>query len=159
MTLLLKNILFTVLLPGTVTVAVPYLILSGRSAGATWPTDTWLWLGTVPVALGTGVLLRCVWDFAVTGRGTPAPVDPPRELVVRGLYRYVRNPMYVGVLSILLGEALFFRSTALLIYAAGFLLTVHLFVLLYEEPVLRRKFGESYQRYCRTVNRWLPRKP
>jgi protein-S-isoprenylcysteine O-methyltransferase Ste14 len=67
--------------------------------------------------------------------------------------------MYVGVLSVLLGEALFFRSNALLIYAAGFWVTAHLFVLLCEEPVLRRKFGESYQRYCRTVNRWLPRKP
>ena len=76
-----------------------------------------------------------------------------------GLYRYVRNPMYVGVVSMLLGEALFFRSNALLVYAAGFWITTHLFILLYEEPVLRRQFGESYVRYCRTVNRWIPRKP
>jgi protein-S-isoprenylcysteine O-methyltransferase Ste14 len=159
MTLLLKSIFFTVLFPGTVTAVVPYLILSGRLAGASGRAGVWHWLGLAPIAIGAGILLRCVWDFAARGRGTLAPVDPPKELVVSGLYRYVRNPMYVGVLSVLLGEALFFRSNALLVYAAGFWTTTHLFVLLYEEPVLRRKFGESYQRYCRTVNRRLPWKP
>jgi protein-S-isoprenylcysteine O-methyltransferase Ste14 len=156
MTLLLKSIFFTVLLPGTVTVVVPYFILTGRSEGEIG--GVWHGLGLFPIVIGAGILLRCIWEFAVLGRGTLAPVDPPKELVVRGLYRYVRNPMYVAVLSVLLGEALFFGSNALLIYAAGFFVTTHLFVLLYEEPVLRRKFGESYQRYCRTVNRWLPRK-
>ena len=159
MTLLLKSIFFTVLLPGTVTVVVPWLILSGRSAVAIGRASVWHWLGVVPIVLGAGILLRCVWFFAARGRGTLAPVDPPKELVVSGLYRYVRNPMYVGVVSMLLGEALFFRSNALLVYAAGFWITTHLFILLYEEPVLRRQFGESYVRYCRTVNRWIPRKP
>src|SRR5262245_54638769 len=114
MTLLLKSIFFTILLPGTVTLVVPYLILSGRAARATERAAVWQWLGLVPIVIGAGALLRCVWDFAAQGRGTLAPVDPPKELVVSGLYRWVRNPMYVGVLSVLLGEALFFRSNALL---------------------------------------------
>jgi len=98
-----------------------------------------------------------VWDFAANGRGTLAPVDPPRTLVVRGLYRYVRNPMYVGVMTILLGESLFFASTTLLRYAIGCFVAFHLFIMLYEEPTLRSKFGESYITYCSAVNRWLPR--
>jgi protein-S-isoprenylcysteine O-methyltransferase Ste14 len=111
------------------------------------------------MSVGAGVLFRCIWDFAVAGRGTLAPVDPPRHLVVRGLYRYVRNPMYVGVVTILLGEALLFRSLALLCYAGIFLFVVHLFIVVYEEPALRRQFGESYENYCRRVHRWLPRQP
>jgi len=95
----------------------------------------------------------------VTGRGTLAPVDPPTRLVVRGPYRYVRNPMYLGVLCILTGEAWLFASSALLIYAAAVLACFYSFVVLYEEPALRRKFGESYEQYARTVHRWWPRRP
>jgi len=157
MVLFLKNVLFAILLPGTVTVLVPWLIISGRPVGLNWNPSRALAL--LPMMVGVGVLLRCIWDFAVAGRGTLAPVDPPKDLVVRGLYRYVRNPMYVGVLLVLLGEAWFFNSRALLVYAAGCFVTVHAFVLLYEEPNLRRKFGGSYARYCETVNRWLPKRP
>jgi protein-S-isoprenylcysteine O-methyltransferase Ste14 len=113
-------------------------------------------LGLLPILLGIAIYLWCAWDFTFTGRGTPAPIDPPKELVVRGLYRYTRNPMYVGVLSILLGEALIFGSKRLFEYTAVVFGFFYLFVLLYEEPILRQKFGESYQAYCRAVPRWLP---
>ena len=93
----------------------------------------------------------------MTGRGTPAPIDPPKELVARGLYRYVRNPMYVGVMSILVGEALIFASRTLVWYAVTVFIGFNLFVLLYEEPTLRHKFGAAYERYCAAVPRWLPR--
>jgi protein-S-isoprenylcysteine O-methyltransferase Ste14 len=100
--------------------------------------------------------LWCAWDFTFAGRGTPAPIDPPKELVVQGLYRYVRNPMYVGILSILLGEALLFASWSLFGYAAVVFILFFLFVVLYEEPILMRKFGESYLQYCKNVPRWIP---
>ena len=106
--------------------------------------------------LGASIYLWCAWDFTFAGRGTPAPIDPPKALVVRGLYRYMRNPMYVGVLSILVGEALFFESRTLFEYAAIVFIFFYLFVVLYEEPVLKQKFGEPYQRYRQTVPRWLP---
>jgi protein-S-isoprenylcysteine O-methyltransferase Ste14 len=114
------------------------------------------YLALLLLLLGTAVYLRCVWDFAVTGRGTPAPIDAPKVLVVRGLYRYVRNPMYVGVLLVVLGWSALFGSSALLIYAGSVGLFFHLFVVVVEEPILRRKFGESYEQYCSSVRRWLP---
>ena len=100
--------------------------------------------------------LWCALDFTFTGKGTPAPVDPPKELVRRGLYRYVRNPMYLGITILLFGEALLWESSVLFTYTAVVFLSFYLFVILYEEPLLRRKFGESYQRYCELVPRWLP---
>lgn len=157
--LFLRNLFFTVLLPGTFTVAGPYFVALRHRSEPGLPHPPWSWLGLLPLCLGAAILFRCIWDFAVTGRGTLAPVDPPKELVVCGLYRYVRNPMYVGVLWILLGESAWFVSARLLIYAAIFFASVHLFVILYEEPALRRKFGDSYERYTRTVHRWLPAPP
>jgi protein-S-isoprenylcysteine O-methyltransferase Ste14 len=133
--------------------------LANDPAAANLPRPPFCWLGVLPIIAGAAVLLHCIWDFAVAGRGTLAPVDPPKELVVRGLYRYVRNPMYVGVVSVLLGEALLFASIAMLIYAAGFFALAHLFVILYEERTLRRRFGEAYEQYARAVPRWLPRRP
>jgi protein-S-isoprenylcysteine O-methyltransferase Ste14 len=106
--------------------------------------------------LGASIYLWCAWDFTFAGRGTPAPIDPPKELVVRGLYRYVRNPMYVGVVSILFGEALFFESRILFEYAVIVFIFFYLFVVLYEEPILMKKFGESYRNYCRVIPRWIP---
>jgi len=105
---------------------------------------------------GTAILLRCIRDFAVVGRGTLSPIDAPRKLVVAGLYRYVRNPMYVGVTMVLVGEVLFFKSLALLEYTVVWFGVVNLFVLFYEEPTLKRRFGESYDRYRRSVGRWIP---
>jgi len=103
-----------------------------------------------------GVCISCAIRFAVEGEGTPAPVDPPKILVVRGIYRYTRNPMYVGVVSALIAEALFFSRTLLGVAALLFFLGSHLFVILYEEPHLRRLFGAQYEQYCRTVPRWVP---
>ena len=114
------------------------------------------YLGVVPILIGASIYFWCAWDFTFAGKGTPAPIDPPKELVVRGLYRYVRNPMYVGVGSVLVGEALLFQSLALVAYAGAGLLAVSLFVLFYEEPALTRKFGDSYRRYREAVPRWIP---
>jgi protein-S-isoprenylcysteine O-methyltransferase Ste14 len=139
------------------TVFIPYGILRSE-AGATLPLGPFRVAGAPLILLGAGVYLRCAWDFAVAGRGTPFPLDPPRELVARHLYRYVRNPMYLGVLSVLIGEALLFESVRLLGYAASVAAGFHLFVVLYEEPALRSQFGESYLRYAETVPRWIPRR-
>lgn len=153
---LLKTIIFTFVVPGTVTVLVPYWLLSSRSAPPPMNIGWVRFVGLVPILLGISIYLWCAWDFTFAGRGTPAPIDPPKELVMRGLYRYSRNPMYVGVLSVLLGEALVLRSQRLFEYTAVVFGFFYLFVLLYEEPILRQKFGESYQAYCRAVPRWLP---
>ena len=152
---LLKTIIFTFFVPGTVTVVLPYWLLA---ASSTPPMRLGIlrYLGVIPIVIGVAIYLWCAWDFTFAGRGTPAPIDPPKELVVRGLYRYVRNPMYVGILSILLGEAFLFSSQRLFVYAAIVFGLFFLFVTLYEEPHLRKKFGEPYRRYCRNVPRWLP---
>ncbi len=119
----------------------------------------WRWLAAIPSVLGFAVALHCVWDFGWTGRGTPAPVAPPKRLVVVGFYRYVRNPMYVGFalgwigLWVVFGHANLLAITAVVLVALG----VHLFVIVYEEPTLRKKFGAEYEDYCRNVRRWVPR--
>jgi protein-S-isoprenylcysteine O-methyltransferase Ste14 len=153
---LLKTILFTFIGPGTMTILVPYWLLSSRSAPPRLPLGMFRNLGALPILIGLAIYLWCAWDFTFAGRGTPAPIDPPKELVVRGLYRYVRNPMYLGILSILLGEAFLFASQRLFEYAAAAFISFFLFVVLYEEPVLRQKFGEPYRQYCRNVSRWIP---
>ncbi len=111
------------------------------------------------MAIGAIIALRCVFDFAWRGLGTPAPFDPPRRLVVSGLYRWVRNPMYVGVGIFLIGEALLLPSItrAMLLVTAALWAAVTLFIMVYEEPTLRRLFGAQYEIYCRNVHRWLPR--
>jgi len=114
-------------------------------------------LGLVAIALGAALLGTCIWEFARSGRGTLSPVDPPRDLVVRGLYRYVRNPMYLSVTVIVLGEVPLSGSHPLLLYWAIWFVAVNLFVIGYEEPNLRRRFGASYERYTQNVRRWLPK--
>jgi protein-S-isoprenylcysteine O-methyltransferase Ste14 len=113
----------------------------------------------VPLALGLAVILWCFADFVRRGRGTPAPYDSPRELVVVGLYRFVRNPQYVGVVLVILGEALLSGAVALFGYAALLAVAYHLFVRYHKEPTLGRLFGETYTHYCEAVPRWLPRWP
>jgi protein-S-isoprenylcysteine O-methyltransferase Ste14 len=119
----------------------------------------WRWMAVIPSVLGFAVALSCVWDFGWTGRGTPAPIVPPKRLVVVGFYRHVRNPMYIGFalgwigLWVVLGRA----NIAAIAAAAAVALGVHLFVLFYEEPTLRKKFGADYDEYCRNVRRWWPR--
>jgi protein-S-isoprenylcysteine O-methyltransferase Ste14 len=119
----------------------------------------WRWLAAVPSVLGFAVALRCVWDFGWTGGGTPAPIAPPQRLVVVGIYRYVRNPMYLGFASGWIGLWIIFGHANLLLIAAVATLAfgIHLFVVFYEEPTLRGKFGAAYEEYCRNVHRWLPR--
>ncbi len=118
----------------------------------------WEFFGIVVLLLGAYLGLQCVLAFAWTGYGTPAPFDPPRTLVIKGLYRHVRNPMYWGALLILAGQwFLFGIGWATIIYIACFVLLAHLFVCFYEEPTLRHKFGADYDDYCRSVPRWIPR--
>jgi protein-S-isoprenylcysteine O-methyltransferase Ste14 len=155
MVLLLKNLLFTVVVPGTVAVLLPLAIAAERTAVATPPRA----LALLLFAAGGSIYAWCVWDFASFGRGTPAPIDAPKRLVVRGLYRYVRNPMYLGVLTFILGWAAWCGSTGLLLYAAAVATLFHTFIVLYEEPHLRREFGDEYVRYCARAWRWLPRAP
>ncbi len=152
---LLKTLIFTVLVPGTVTVLIPGSLLRGSEVSFLGYRS----LGFPVMALGAAIYFRCAWDFAFAGRGTPAPFDPPQRLVAKGLYRLVRNPMYVGVLLVLFGESIFFASARLAQYALFVWLMFHLFVILYEEPVLGAKFGSGYEDYCRNVRRWLPRRP
>jgi protein-S-isoprenylcysteine O-methyltransferase Ste14 len=154
--LLLRSVFFTFLLPGTVTVLIPYWLISSRGPGVLSRHQTLRYLGSPLIAIGAAGLLWCIWEFFSEGRGTLAPVDPPKHLVVRGLYRYVRNPMYVAVATILSGEAMLFGSVPVLIEAGVFIILANLFVMGYEEPALRRQFGESYERYTQTVGRWIP---
>jgi protein-S-isoprenylcysteine O-methyltransferase Ste14 len=100
-----------------------------------------------------------MWDFAFKGQGTPVPIDLPQKLVVTGFYRWVRNPMYVGVFCILLGYLMWFQSMGLLLYFGGLVLAIHLLVVCYEEPTLEQRFGEEYRTYCQSVPRWFPRLP
>ena len=157
LTLALRSLLWTVFLPGIVAGYVPWRFfgLSQLHPHVRSPLDL---LGLVLITVGALLLAACIVEFARRGRGTLSPVDPPKELVVQGLYRYVRNPMYLSVSAILLGEALLARSRPLLIYWLIFFGAANLFVILYEEPILRRQFGESYERYTRQVGRWLPRR-
>lgn len=154
MTLFFKNLLFTLVIPGTVAVYVPL-----RLAPPGWPAFGMVQLlATLLLAVGGAIYLWCVWDFATFGRGTPAPIDAPKRLVVRGLYRHVRNPMYVAVLTVVTGWTVYFTSPRLLGYEAMLFLLFNSFVSVYEEPTLRRLFGDEYERYCARVGRWLPRR-
>lgn len=130
------------------------------------PLDTRLgfsvppWLqpvGGALVVLGAVLALTCVASFALVGKGTPAPFDAPREFVAAGPYRYVRNPMYIGALAVILGFGLILRSPGALAVAVVFAVLAHSFVVLYEEPSLERRFGAAYRKYKATVNRWWPR--
>jgi protein-S-isoprenylcysteine O-methyltransferase Ste14 len=158
MWLLLKNLLFTLLVPGFIAGWVP---LRWLHRGANLP-DVWLprHYAAAPLLLaGTVIYAACVWQFATTGRGTPAPIDPPKKLVMRGLYRWVRNPMYLGVLLFVLGEAIFFSHVTLLLYFVFLASAFQLFVLAHEEPGLRQRYGSPYGDYCNWVPRWIPRRP
>jgi protein-S-isoprenylcysteine O-methyltransferase Ste14 len=155
--LFLRVLLFTILVPAGVTVWIPIFGLRLQQGPRLAALEDIHRLGFVLISLGVAIYLWCAWDFASSGRGTPGPYDPPRYLVARGLYRYVRNPMYIGVECVLLGEAILFASSGLLVYAVLVGVLFHLFVLAYEEPSLRRKFGSEYEAYCRRVPRWLPR--
>jgi protein-S-isoprenylcysteine O-methyltransferase Ste14 len=154
----LRTVVFAVLVPGTELVLIP-LVVVYFDLGPRVELGLARYTGLVPLLVGLAVILRCFVDFIRRGRGTPAIYDPPRELVVAGLYRYVRNPQYVGVVLVILGEALLTGMVVLFGYAALMALGYHLFVRYYEEPTLARLFGEAYARYRQAVPRWLPRRP
>lgn len=153
MVLLLKNLLFSLIMPGTVAVYLPLRFVRNRSLVAAPVFGA----GCILLLLGASIYAWCVWDFASFGRGTPAPIDAPKRLVVRGLYRYTRNPMYTGVLTVISGWAVLFGSSELLLYAVVVGTFFELFIVLYEEPHLRAEFGSEYEQYCARVGRWLPR--
>jgi protein-S-isoprenylcysteine O-methyltransferase Ste14 len=153
----LGSLAFLLLAPGTVAGLVPYWItryeLHPPLLGLEWTR----WVGAALVAAGLAVLLDSFARFALRGLGTPAPVAPPTRLVVTGLYRYVRNPMYVAILAAVLGQGLLFGSGMLPGYGLVLWLVFHLFVVTYEEPMLGRTFGAEYEEYVRSVPRWIPR--
>lgn len=149
----LRAAVFIAIAPGTLAGWLPWWIadsppMSGGPAARA--------VGAFFICLGWGVLLWCARDFARHGRGTPNPADPPRALVVDGLYHYVRNPMYVGLILAVLGQALMHHSMSVVWYAAVLAVGFHLRVVFYEEPKLRTLFGAEYLAYCARVHRWLP---
>ena len=156
MSVLMRTITYATLFIAFVLVYLPARVLAwagvSRPAEIGWPQIA----GVVVCSLGAVVALWCVGAFAWIGKGTPAPFDPPRKLVIRGPYRFVRNPMYIGAATALTGASLYFTSWGLFAFVCGFLLVTHLFVILYEEPTLRRLFGPEYADYCAHVERWRP---
>ena len=152
--LFVKVAVFTILAQGTVIIAVPYFILS-RSGTMNWPGISVA--GIVPVVFGAafaGCAFYCAWAFVVHGLGTPAPIDPPKYLVINGPYKFNRNPIYVSIAGMIFSESVFFSSWPVAQYAAVLLLGFHLFVVFYEEPHLGKLFGKEYLEYCRKVPRW-----
>lgn len=150
----LKSLLFLVVAPGMVAGYIPLGLLRwgskiGTGIFATLAFPLWL--------IGGVILLWSFWNFLNEGGGTPAPIDPPKELVATGFYRYVRNPMYVGILAINLGYFLWFGYWNLLTYTIIVFLVFHTFVIFYEEPTLKGNFGEAYEDYMKRVPRWIPR--
>ena len=153
----LKSLFFLILVPGMligyfqyrIALADSELFASGVLAYLAFP----LWL------IGGMAMVWCFWNFTVNGRGTPAPIDPPKELVAVGLYRFVRNPMYVSGIVALIGWILWSPSLPLILAPFIFFIAAHVFVTSYEEPTLKKKFGAAYEGYLQRVPRWMPRSP
>ena len=156
---LLRALVYASAFVATLLVFVPRRLLGPERLATAVPSDPVALAGVVATAIGSVVAVWCIGTFIVLGRGTPAPFDPPRRLVIRGPYRYVRNPMYLGAGLALAGAALVYRSAALLAYLGLLALIVHGLVVWYEEPTLTRLFGEDYLAYRHQVRRWLPRWP
>ena len=154
---LLRTLLFGALVPATFLVFIPAMILNVTGIGGEGGVVRLV--GLVPLVLGIAILAWCFAGFIVEGEGTPAPYDPPHRLVTGRLYGWMRNPMYVAVTTILVGEAMFYGSIPLLVWAAVAWIFFHFFVVLYEEPTLQRRFGPAYESYVEHVPRWLPSRP
>lgn len=153
----LKTFVFTLVAPGGFLVLIPWLILRGNPNLLPDSLGLPQWIGIAAFLIGFSVYLWTASDFVRVGIGTPAPIYPTRHLVATGLYRYVRNPMYLGVLTALAGEVCFFQSLWLLLYFCIGLLAINLFVIFYEEPTLQKSFGAAYTKYRQHVPRWMPR--
>jgi protein-S-isoprenylcysteine O-methyltransferase Ste14 len=155
---ILGSAVFLVIAPGSIAVLFPYWICRWQMAPPLLlGFIVFRVLGALLICVGFPVLIDSFYRFAVEGLGTPAPVAPPGHLVVGGLYRYVRNPMYLAVSSLVFGQGLLFGSVQVLKYGVLVILGFHLFVLFYEEPTLRGKFGAEYDNYCKNLRRWWPR--
>jgi len=149
-----KSLLYLIIEAGLFALYVPLALLRTGPRIETGPISFLaipLWI------IGSLIILRCFWDFTFRGRGTPLPADPPKELVVTGFYRYIRNPIYVGAFLIFLAHFLWFGYWNLLLYAMISFIGVHLFIVFYEEPTLKQKFGAVYEDYLQKVPRWIPR--
>lgn len=151
------TMVFLFVAPGTAAGLVPWLLSRWHLGPPLLGIVAVRYAGAVLILAGLSVVLDSFARFALQGLGTPAPVLPPERLVVTGLYRHVRNPMYVGVLSLVAGQGLFFGNSRVLVYTAFLWLAFHIFVTIYEEPTLRRSFGAEYGAFCSGVPRWLPR--
>ncbi|HEV2134474.1 MAG TPA: methyltransferase [Terracidiphilus sp.] len=156
MLVMVRALIYSSLFIGFLFVYLPARLLSwtgiARPAAVVWPRIA----GAAICAAGTAIALWCVGTFIFVGKGTPAPFDPPRRLVFRGPYRFVRNPMYIGAALALSGAALFYKSLPLLLYGCALLAVAQMIVVFYEEPTLRKTFGTEYETYCHNVRRWLP---
>lgn len=153
----LRTLVFGALVPATILVVIPALVL--RAIGIEGEGGVLRLVGLVPLVLGIAILAWCFAGFIVEGEGTPAPYDPPHRLVTGRLYGWMRNPMYVAVATILLGEAMFYGSVALLAWTVVAWILMNFFVIFYEEPNLRRRFGPAYEAYLEHVPRWIPSRP
>lgn len=146
----------TIFVPGVFALLVPYWILTATGQTGPGRLGPLEWLALAGAAVGLVMIVWVSWAFVRRGRGTPIPIDPPREFVATGLFQYMRNPMYSGALLVITSEALLFRSWWLLAYAAALWAAMHTFAVLFEEPQLVRRFGESYRAYKAAVPRWIP---
>lgn len=154
--LFFRNLFFTILQPGMVAGLIPYWIL-GNGFSETFKSSIIFlqYTAIVIFIIGLAILFYCIGLFAKKGKGTLSPADPTKKLVVSGLYQFSRNPMYVGVLLLLIAEAVFFSSVSLWIYTAIIFIAFNLFIIFHEEPRLKRDFGTEYNQYIKTVRRWL----
>jgi protein-S-isoprenylcysteine O-methyltransferase Ste14 len=154
---ILGSVVFLVIAPGFVAGVVPWWITGWVFRSPFLGFALFRFVGVGLIVVGTPIILDSFARFAIQGLGTPAPLLPTKHLVVTGLYRYVRNPMYVGVTTVIVGQALLFGDVRLLIYGGAIWLAFFIFVLVYEEPILRHTFGEEYDVFCQNVPRWIPR--
>lgn len=156
MSLFFRNLLYTTLQPGMVAGVIPYW-LTGKNAKTTFaaPFVVYHFLGMLTFAIGFVLMLICIISFAIQGKGTLSPADPTRKLVIAGLYRFSRNPMYIGVMMMLIGESFFFQSNVLGAYSLLIFIAFNIFIIYFEEPRLRKDFADDYDIYVKQVRRWF----
>ncbi len=152
--LIVKTMLFLMLVPGTVTIIIPFMIVKNTLSWSPMQSYIPQYFGLLPILAGLAICLWCFWEFINKGRGTPSPFDPPKQLVEVGLYDYVRNPMYIGISAIIFGEAILISSVPLILYLIILLMFFHTIIVYYEEPKLKAAFGKQYDSYTLSVPRW-----
>ena len=153
----LKSAVATIVVPGTACVLIPFYILNRAQISLTPPLGILQVMAILIAGLGTCMIIWVSTAFVRQGKGTPIPIDPPTRFVVTGLYRYVRNPMYVGAVLIVLAEAVYFQYAWLVLYAIGLWAVLHIALVIFEEPQLKKRFGSDYEQYLKTVPRWIPK--